>query len=748
MDIINQILDIDNLRAVKRFKVKAFDQVSVSHDEVENLVKTGWDIYKNNKKTTQLRKARTSKTMFINAAWKLFYEFSFDKMNKEELIVDEYPTDIVALDDEVAIFAFCKFSETPDNRNKLIDELKKINDRKEKLIRFVKKNFGDNKRKYSFIFITKNYKILDQDAAFMNQKNIIHFDEESIEYYEGLTKHLGQTSRYQLLGYLFSGSKIPEMNNKIPAIEGKMGGHKYYSFSIEPEKLLKIGYVLHRNNANKQMMPTYQRIIKKSRLNSVQEFVKKGGFFPNSVIINIDQKSLNFDYSDKQVTSGISKIGILHLPQLYRSAYIIDGQHRLYGYADSKYSKTNSIPVVAFVNLSKEQQIKLFMEINENQKAVPKNLRTTLNADILITSELLNERKIALKSKLAQSLADDFDSALYQRIIVGENSYTEYCSITLDTIQQSLDGSDFFDQYDKNNELKKIGSIDVGSNDETAAIMLELLKKYFSYFKKELEYEWENTNRATVLLITNSGVFSLIKIMNDIINYINNKGINCKEATVEEILEIMKPYMKILVGFYKNILPEEREKIKKRYGAGGKTLHWRTLQKAINKAYDDFNPDGMSKYWKDNDMRYNERSYRMIRDIELFMRTDFKDKLKEYYGDNWFREGLPKKVYDDLNKLSSDKNFERARGDEVDPWEECLNFIHLRDISMEKSNWQELFSKSYTLPEEKGRAGKKTDKTKWMDKLNKIRNQNFHVYSVTEEEYQFVEKIYNWIVSE
>ena len=25
-----------------------------------------------------------------------------------------------------------------------------------------------------------------------------------------------------------------------------MGGHTYYSFSIEPEKLLKIGYVLHK----------------------------------------------------------------------------------------------------------------------------------------------------------------------------------------------------------------------------------------------------------------------------------------------------------------------------------------------------------------------------------------------------------------------------------------------------------------------------------------------------------------------
>lgn len=37
-------------------------------------------------------------------------------------------------------------------------------------------------------------------------------------------------------------------------------------------------------------------------------------------------------------------------------------------------------------------------------------------------------------------------------------------------------------------------------------------------------------------------------------------------------------------------------------------------------------------------------------------------------------------------------------------------------------------------------------KTKWMDKLNKIRNQNFHVYSVMEEECRFLEKIANWLI--
>lgn len=90
---------------------------------------------------------------------------------------------------------------------------------------------------------------------------------------------MGTCSRYQLLGNLFANQEIRNMDDKIPAIQGEMGGHKYYSFSIEPERLLKIGYVLHRNEANKNMMPTYQRLIKKKRLADVQGLSIPAGIF-------------------------------------------------------------------------------------------------------------------------------------------------------------------------------------------------------------------------------------------------------------------------------------------------------------------------------------------------------------------------------------------------------------------------------------------------------------------------------------
>ncbi|MBW1746206.1 MAG: hypothetical protein JRJ25_07835, partial [Deltaproteobacteria bacterium] len=170
-----------------------------------------------------------------------------------------------------------------------------------------------NHFKLKFIFATKNYFLSKPDKERLDNFGILHFDEETIQYYQDLTKHLGLSARFQLLGNLFEGQDIPELQNQIPAIVGKMGGHTYYSFSIEPEKLLKIGYVLHRNKANRKLMPTYQRLIKRARLKSVQEFVEDGGFFPNSIIIDINTngKKLRFDKSGSQVDNALSKIGVL-----------------------------------------------------------------------------------------------------------------------------------------------------------------------------------------------------------------------------------------------------------------------------------------------------------------------------------------------------------------------------------------------------------------------------------------------------
>ena len=113
--------------------------------------------------------------------------------------------------------------------------------------------------------------------------------------------------------------------------------HTYYMLSIEPATLLKIGFVLHRTRVNTQItMPTYQRLLVPSRLKGIREFIdKKNGYFPNSVIINFDNSErknrIQFDLASGGSDDTRTKLGYLTIPNAYCIAYIIDGQHRVYG---------------------------------------------------------------------------------------------------------------------------------------------------------------------------------------------------------------------------------------------------------------------------------------------------------------------------------------------------------------------------------------------------------------------------------
>ncbi|MEB5927119.1 DGQHR domain-containing protein [Enterococcus faecalis] len=525
------LINREELIKEKKIRATNYIQSSVNHEKVRELEKDGWEKVKTFKKKTRMRKEKKNAEKIVNNAWILFFKLGFQKMNTNIIEVGSCVIDILAVDRETAIFVFCNSTDEKQTRMTLMNKIKTVKENKKILIEYVKKMEPKRKLKCAFIFLTNNYILPDVDLKYMDSKNIVHFDEETFNYYSDLTTHLGSAARFQLLGYLFSGQKIPELNNKIPAIEGKMGGYKYYSFSIEPEKLLKIGYVLHRNNANNQMMPTYQRVIKKSRLESIQSFVDEGGFFPNSLIINIDKQGLLFDRSSSQVDDSISKLGILHLPNIYRSAYIIDGQHRLYGYANSEYATSNTVPVVAFVDLDKKEQVKLFMDINENQKAVSKNLRTTLQADLLWESDNVAERQLALKCRIAQRLGEDFDSPLYGRIIIGENSKTEDQCIKLDTIKRALDKSNFLDMYDRHGEsLLRKGTFDTGNNEETMHKLLKLFKETLFYIKNNVE-EWDTSDLSNRFVVINPGIYSLIRVIDDVINYYT-------EVENQEILDL------------------------------------------------------------------------------------------------------------------------------------------------------------------------------------------------------------------
>jgi len=592
------------------------------------------------------------------------------------------------------------------------------------------------------------------DINKLDEWKIEHFNSASIDYYLELVKHLGTSAKYQLLGRLFANQEIKNMEGRIPAIQGKMGGNTYYSFSIEPDKLLKISYVLHRNEANKSMMPTYQRLIKKNRLTGVKSFIENKGYFPNSIIINIDTggKGLQFDLASTKFETSISRLGTLHLPKKYRSAYIIDGQHRLYGYTDSEYAIKNTIPVVAFIDLDRKEQIKLFKDINENQKAVPKTLRVTLDADMLWVSSDYNEQRQALRSKIAQMLGEEESSPLNGRIVIGEDTKTPMMCISIEAVQLALKKCDFFIQFDRKNNIVKDGTFDLGNNDATCDLFYPFLEECLYYIEENLEDEWDKADGEKGLLTINRGIQGIIRLINDIVNHLLENGrITPKDGKYENVVNEVKYYIDPLITFLSEITPEQRKDLRSYLGGGADARFWRTFQKAVADVRSDFCPPGLTDYWEDEAKTYNDESSVFLRDIEIHLKELISLRLEEVYKENWIVHGLPKPVYTKAKKEADNQAYDIITGggvgESLSVWD-CVDIASLKQIAIYGSHWSEIFEDMLTRPEDKNIHRSKDKRTDWIVRLGTIKNKLKNPsYSISRDEYDFISSVNNWMRS-
>lgn len=671
--------------------------------EYEDL---GWVLDKQLKAQVWMRRLKSHDVAFEDQVWAMCARLGFPHLSKDRSLRIRYgksnseskQIDVLAADDEVVLVIECKSSEAeqaPTNAFK--GEIESIQGYRAGLIGQIREQFPDHKVK--FVFATNNINISKDTLGRIENADVAHLEEEAIAYYHELANHLGTAAKFQLLGNVFSGQQISAMDSAVPAIQGKMGGYTYFSFAIEPARLLKIAYVLHRNNANLRWMPTYQRIIKKSRLKKVSEFVATGGFFPNSLVLNIDNggKRLNFDRSEKQ--SGSTALGILHLPRKYRSAYVIDGQHRLYGFAHSDRASTELIPVVAFVDLPGEKQLELFMQINENQQSVPKNLQNTLNADLLWTSADKKKQAHALKLKVAQLLGEQKSSPLRGRVIIGEEQTTDRRSISLDAVHRGIDRGRFIGEFTSSGP-KKFGSFYRTSNDDTYEPLTDFLGLCFGYLRDALPAQWNIGRGDGGFVFTNAGTEALLRLIGDIVDHLGAQGrIDPRESSPQDVFVQVRGLLEPLVEYLSNLTKENVAEFRGWLGSGGPTKYLRRFQVAVAAAAPDFEPDGLSEWVADQEKQFNTESLTMVHEIEAFLKQDIRRRLEDKFAATWFKDGVPKAVYQEASTLAAEKQYEAGPGEQVDWWD-CLHLIAYHKILLHggMALWNELYDAEYTLP--------------------------------------------------
>jgi len=183
---------------------------------------------------------------------------------------------------------------------------------------------------------------------------------------------------------------------RVECIKVPQSGLEFYAFVMNSKTLREIAYVSRRDPMNPQ---GYQRYHRKKRLKDVGEYIKKPrATFPNSIIVNLDPQKARFEAAAE------GNRGTIVIPKERGVAWIIDGQHRLYGFEHSE-GKEFDLLVAAYLGLSISDQATIFKIINSTQKGVSPSLIYDL-IDLTKDAEYLDERA----HEIVKALNEDDDS--------------------------------------------------------------------------------------------------------------------------------------------------------------------------------------------------------------------------------------------------------------------------------------------------------------------------------------------------
>ncbi len=194
---------------------------------------------------------------------------------------DKKQIDVVAIDNDSVLLVECKSSAASAKPPSFKTEFEALRSRLDGYRKAIDQTFGPGRR-IKYIFATRKLRLSrdSTDVERLVESGGFYYNDNTFQYVDSLLKAYRDAAHYQFMGLIMKGQSINKEKIEVPAIEGTMGGKTYYMFSLEPQLLLKIGFVLHRTRANESEMPTYQRLLVPSRLKGITKFIDNGGSSP------------------------------------------------------------------------------------------------------------------------------------------------------------------------------------------------------------------------------------------------------------------------------------------------------------------------------------------------------------------------------------------------------------------------------------------------------------------------------------
>ncbi|MGL4759627.1 MAG: DGQHR domain-containing protein [Patescibacteria group bacterium] len=227
-----------------------------------------------------------------------------------------------------------------------------------------------------------------------------------------------------------------------------------YTFTTSPYKLLDIAHV-HRKDELPSLQDSnynYQRLLNDGKLQEIRKnaLIDSDFMFPSNILVILSKEC---KYSQDGVNNSY-----LHIPNKYGSISIVDGQHRLFSYADKKVKSIMSdncqIKVTAIdfdtsdEDLIRQSSARVFIEINVNQTKV----------------------EISHLDQIAYNLGSEDPKVIATRIIVGVNDrqkYSSFFDVNSDKINRGLiEAGTIIDVIKKISNIKTIKKLEKAQSDK------------------------------------------------------------------------------------------------------------------------------------------------------------------------------------------------------------------------------------------------------------------------------------------
>ena len=689
----------------------------------------GWEVIRKNKISVRVGRLKPADELFEDQVWTIFAQMGFHELSEGRhftiKVSDNTPPrqiDVFAKDDETALVIECTQMETPGTKS-MDAVINKIVALKGQITKSINKHYEPNQKlKVGFVVATKNINWRPVDKKKCHEQGISIIADNEIQYYESLVRHLKSAARYQLLGHLFAGSRVSGLTRKVLATKARMGGDTVYTFLISPDELLKIAYIGHRSSRNIDNIETYQRMLQPIRLKNIANFINNGGKFPTNIVLNLKKLKKRPLVFEMKESLGNETLGTLYLPDTYASAWVIDGQHRLYGYAYAREkpgfkNDLSSIPVLAYENLPPEREQELFIDINSKQVRVPTALLVELYSNLHWESEDIGEAHQAVLSRLVAQLNSEHGSPFFDRVVVTGKRKTSSRCLTQTSVRDGLI------------HAKLLGSVSPGQmspgplstdnmKDHNANLdkARAIISGLFQLFVKTNQQHWDLGDSQGGYLATNLGVRALFHVIYDLNKHIETiEDLECYQLPAEEVIGLLTPYLRTLADFFQSASAGEISQFRKR-GSSLAIVRQQSylMESQIREKHPKFNPVGLQQYLDSLDVEGTKDANNKILEIHEKLYKYVVTTLKKHFGpseDEWWVNGIPLKIRIECASLWEEKN----RPGEV---HSTLYLSHYERICKYDQNW-DIFKDIISL-DEKDKKNKNRN-TKWMMEINNFR---------------------------